>query len=52
MSASVLPARAGMSPVGVVDACLSIGAPRTGGDEPQLLTRLLKLTKCSPHGRG
>ena len=34
MSASVLPARAGMSPVAILTVSHPYGAPRTGGDEP------------------
>ena len=52
MSASVLPARAGMSPNGV-DVTIEAGrAPRTGGDEPATAESFSQTNQCSPHGRG
>ena len=52
MSASVLPARAGMSPIVTFTIFHEKGAPRTGGDEPQVEVLSQFLTECSPHGRG
>ena len=52
MSASVLPARAGMSPSLLVDADALQGAPRTGGDEPPHQALAGDVFLCSPHGRG
>ena len=52
MSASVLPARAGMSPVRAATRLTTVSAPRTGGDEPSTEMSPLVRTQCSPHGRG
>ena len=52
MSASVLPARAGMSPGENSSIAENIGAPRTGGDEPEGDTTGVYAQMCSPHGRG
>ena len=52
MSASVLPARAGMSPEGNKIMAKLTSAPRTGGDEPTPIPIVPKFPECSPHGRG
>ena len=52
MSASVFPARAGMSPVGVMLTGACSGVPRASGDEPRQLPRLLLPAGCSPRERG
>ena len=52
MSASVLPARAGMSPFEYGAGVTAVSAPRTGGDEPHVEVECLAEELCSPHGRG
>ena len=52
MSASVFPARAGMSPE-IVRPCEGLGGvPRASGDEPVLLQVTNHILKCSPRERG
>ena len=52
MSASVFPARAGMSPV--VEAWFKVGVrvPRASGDEPKCLDAARICWECSPRERG
>ena len=52
MSASVFPARAGMSPPNVSLEIEVSGVPRASGDEPELASVLGASLKCSPRERG
>ena len=52
MSASVFPARAGMSPNANVPVNLDEGVPRASGDEPALGQVIGALIGCSPRERG
>ena len=48
----VLPAQAGMIPVGTRLSSASAGAPRASGDDPLTLTTTPSLSSCSPRKRG
>ena len=48
----VFPARAGMSPVGLLGMLRRLGVPRASGDEPQNAEEIHDLNKCSPRERG
>ena len=52
MSASVFPARAGMSPNPWIEMSLQDSVPRASGDEPNRLDPLANLVACSPRERG
>ncbi len=52
MSASVFPARAGMSRVAASPAARSSRVPRASGDEPPPPEDVLQDTGCSPRERG
>ena len=52
MSASVFPARAGMSPAGYGALIRSRGVPRASGDEPARYLSSLTPAMCSPRERG
>ena len=52
MSASVFPARAGMSPVYGSPAVAVLGVPRASGDEPHKVDGVTFSTVCSPRERG
>ena len=52
MSASVVPARAGMSPVKLVGESLTEGGPRASGDEPIERARDGAHNEWSPRERG
>ena len=52
MSASVFPARAGMSPAHTWATQPNGGVPRASGDEPVRLAAVLRLHQCSPRERG
>ena len=52
MSASVFPARAGMSPTEVSSKKRRTGVPRASGDEPPLCVRAEIGAGCSPRERG
>ena len=52
MSASVFPARAGMSPLGAVAGFAIGGVPRASGDEPPSMYTLMERMRCSPRERG
>ena len=52
MSASVVPARAGMSPWWLVCATLRRGGPRASGDEPGYVGMVAGALWWSPRERG
>ena len=52
MSASVFPARAGMSPVIYTAGTSRSGVPRASGDEPMAMARKMQKVLCSPRERG
>ena len=52
MSASVFPARAGMSPLYVLSLVAPLCVPRASGDEPSLIARAVVFWRCSPRERG
>ena len=52
MSASVFPARAGMSPTGQAPTSVLSSVPRASGDEPDSLQTVKNGKKCSPRERG
>ena len=52
MSASVFPARAGMSPSHPVLLFLALRVPRASGDEPGVIANLVATLLCSPRERG
>ncbi len=52
MSASVFPARAGMSPRRVLDLRSAPRVPRASGDEPVCQEGIFALESCSPRERG
>ena len=52
MSASVFPARAGMSPRRMVDSQKLTSVPRASGDEPGSMYGLTTFLSCSPRERG
>ena len=52
MSASVFPARAGMSPPAARTAASQTSVPRASGDEPARYRTLAILISCSPRERG
>ena len=52
MSASVFPARAGMSRESKPNVRSGFGVPRASGDEPQKLTASKIAAVCSPRERG
>ena len=52
MSASVFPARAGMSPDAPVRREMLICVPRASGDEPKLDPAHISNVMCSPRERG
>ena len=52
MSASVFPARAGMSPDNDEPELFTGGVPRASGDEPNYSKKTGNNTRCSPRERG
>ena len=52
MSASVFPARAGMSRRRMPPGSGGTGVPRASGDEPVEMMRRLNRPECSPRERG
>ena len=52
MSASVLPARAGMSPSEPGECHAVNRAPRASGDEPRIDVKEFTIRGCSPRERG
>ena len=52
MSASVFPARAGMSPNAIHATAQHNSVPRASGDEPGDEPHTVKLAGCSPRERG
>ena len=52
MVIDVLPAYAGMIPIGPPVTRSQIGAPRIRGDDPAQLDRMEDWLRCSPHTRG
>ena len=52
MSASVVPARAGMSPIAALVVANGPSGPRASGDEPDLIRLELSTEKWSPRERG
>ena len=52
MSASVFPARAGMSPGFIITDAALIRVPRASGDEPEVLLPSCGYFLCSPRERG
>ena len=52
MSASVFPARAGMSPAVIAASDDRIGVPRASGDEPISAVGVEGVNACSPRERG
>ena len=52
MSASVFPARAGMSPPTPTSDILNTGVPRASGDEPFYSHIAKNIELCSPRERG
>ena len=52
MSASVFPARAGMSPTAAMARILAMRVPRASGDEPKCLDAARICWECSPRERG
>ena len=52
MSASVFPARAGMSPTAAVAVAMTNSVPRASGDEPTPATSATFFFMCSPRERG
>ena len=52
MSASVVPARAGMSPTPSRGAVVLRRGPRASGDEPTDIAHLARLVMWSPRERG
>ena len=52
MSASVFPARAGMSPKLTFTRDGDLSVPRASGDEPNFWMVLQAATACSPRERG
>ena len=52
MSASVFPARAGMSPVQLYEPVNAVCVPRASGDEPEPAHQKTTAEVCSPRERG
>ena len=52
MSASVFPARAGMSRKNVKKPQAAVGVPRASGDEPNSRMIPVATSQCSPRERG
>ncbi len=52
MSASVFPARAGMSPMAYINSERSLCVPRASGDEPPNRKEPEMFNLCSPRERG
>ena len=52
MSASVFPARAGMSRGAGVVSDGGLGVPRASGDEPDIEQKIRSEIECSPRERG
>ena len=52
MSASVFPARAGMSPRNWVASNADASVPRASGDEPNAVPETTDSVQCSPRERG
>ena len=52
MSASVFPARAGMSPFPMSPVGLHKSVPRASGDEPGAILEIETPNPCSPRERG
>ena len=52
MSASVVPARAGMSPADSLFSSEELGGPRASGDEPITCPQGAEAMKWSPRERG
>ena len=48
----MFPARAGMNRTFERAISGMSDVPRTGGDEPLSLFKILPMVRCSPHGRG
>ena len=52
MSASVVPARAGMSPANHASAAVCVSGPRASGDEPEWVDQATGEKRWSPRERG
>ena len=52
MSASVFPARAGMSRTTHAGDSIEESVPRASGDEPSVVVNVFTVTWCSPRERG